>query len=517
MIKVVIVEDEFLARQYLRDIIDWEKYGFCIVAEATNGREGIEMIHKFHPDLVITDVKMPKMDGLQMAQEVIKKYEDMKFILLTAYDEFNYARNALKLGIRSYILKHEIDSGILLAELEKMKESIIHETGKKQLVSAQILKKIVREPLQRMELESLITIYHLPVKRNKTVMLLAAFDSHANDTSEQHSTAETGDDKFLEIVNKVLGQRIEGDVFKFDENRYLVLINPPDINSKARMMEYTHKFCLDIQSQVEQNMKNTVSIAIGGVIEELCRIQKYYSQLMQLITLKFFTRGSAILVYDETVTSQKDANKELEFLLQKFIEYMMLDEFCKSKEYLYSIFIDILAKKKDMDLFRGTLGSVLDILHSSYIKAGNGLLEKYRKINVLYEDAGRFNNIYKVYDWVAGIIDSIIQARNSNYSRSVSEALKFISQNYNRDITLEKLAAVMGVSEIYACQLFKKEVGEAFKAYLIGFRVKKAKELLESGKYKIYEISEMVGYQTVQYFCQTFKRLTGKNPGDYLL
>lgn len=469
MINVMIVEDEFIARQDLKSLIEWEKHGFNIVAEATNGKEGINLFKRYYPDIVITDVKMPVMGGLEMANEIIKCDKNVKFILLTAYDDFGYAREAIKLGINSYILKHEMDSQALISELNKIKELIFENMDYKRFTINGILKKLLQEQLYPLEIQSLINMYRLPIKRGSTIMLAVAIDQPFSNKDElDEDIIRSVNQKFIDTMNEVINQETSGIIFNVDENRYLVFATMSGFCCKERMKEIIYELCANMKVHAEESINRTISIAISDPLEDLSEIHRNYQ-----------------------------------------------NEFRDAKNILCMLFTGILVEHKDMGLFKEAFSSIVEILHGSIAWEGTELQDKYRKINIMYEEAGRLDNIYQVYTWIGGIVDTLERLKTPRYSRNVHEAIKHIRKNYNKDITLEELAEVMGVSVIYASQLFKKEVGESFKTYLTGYRMQKAKELLESGKYKIYEVSEMVGYQTVQYFCQTFKRLTGKNPGEY--
>jgi len=511
MISVMIVEDEFLARQDLKNLVKWEKHGFHIVAEASNGKEGIEFFKRCSPELVITDVKMPFMDGLDMAKEILQQDRNVKFILLTAYDDFEYAREAIKLGITSYILKHEIDSESLLQELLKIKNLMYEDQSYKQFTINSILSKIVKEQHSDTEVQLLVDKYRLPIKKGSTVMLLTAFDEDDGVNDELRSNKEV-----LDAIKKTVNKYASGIAFNTEKDRYLVFVTLNNINSKAKSSEIIHRLCLDMQSEIEKTINKTISIVIGDILEDFSDMYRYYRKVVNSIRYKFFTKGSAILYPEEDNTVSAEQLAEYNQLVIQFKDKITNSEFDTAKKILNTLFKDLLVKAKNIKLFQDCFSTILEILHESIIKTDSEQLNNYKKINFMYEQSSKLDNIYQVYDWIINIINTLEICENSNYSHSVRKAIKYIHKNYNKDISLKELAGVMGVSFIYASQLFKKEIGKPFKVYLVNYRMQKAKELLESGNYRIYEVSEMVGYQTVQYFCQTFKRITGKNPGEFI-
>lgn len=513
----MIVDDEFIVREDLKELIDWQEQGFQIVAEATNGREGVEQYNQYLPQIIITDIKMPIMDGLKMTNEILKKNAKAKFILLTAYDDFDYARQAISLGVKSYVLKHELDKEILTTELKKIRKLMDEELSYDQFVRNKSIIKLLKEQVSLRDMESIIYQYHLPVKEGKTILLVAEFDQpfSCNEKNVNGNLSPLEKEKFYQYAGEIINQDFSGVIGEVAENRYVIMIEMLEFKGAARLHETTEKICCNLQKQVKELFNKTISVSISDPMENILEIPKWYEKTERNLELKVFTSGEARLYSWQRNSIPEQCTEQYNTSLQQFKECIENNEFENAKQVLRSLLIDLMLKIRSIQFLRTCKNSLLQILYENILKKNFSKLSKYTDISILYKEVDKLENIYHIYNWFSSIIDDMNDDEKLCYSKKIREAIQFISKNYSRDITLEEISDIIGVSHIYASQLFKKEVGQSFKTYLNNYRMKRAKDLLESGQYKIYEVSQMVGYQTVQYFCQTFKRITGKSPGEY--
>jgi two-component system response regulator YesN len=516
MTSVMLVEDEYIVREDLKNLFDWEEHGFKIVAEATNGKEGIEQFKRHFPEVVITDVRMPIMDGLNMAAEILRIKQNTYFILLTAYDDFDYARKALSLGINSYILKHEVDSYPLLYELNKAKRQIIKNVAFERYNMKTAVRKLLNGGINEAEAKGIVAQYHLPIKRHKTVMLLMSIDYMPGPAGMPPDNTSEVD--IQEIVESTLNDHMPGMIFSFEKDRYVAFVTPKDNIMNSNAMAMLHSLCLTIQKNVMEQTHKVISISVGSPIGKFSDICLIYDNLMDMLEHKFFMKLPAIIYASDTIKKVSKSNNktELNRALAGFLECLKKKDFTEAKDHFRELIV-VWAEVRDIEQAKTEMGFLLTALYNSIVEFDDEALREYKNVNTMYEEIDRLNNIHLFYEYALEILNKIEQTYCKRYSKPIQNALKYIHENYNKDINLEDLSSIMGVSKIYASQLFKKEVGLSFKNYLTDYRINRAVEFLKSGQYRVYEVSSKVGYQTVQYFCQTFKKVTGKSPSDYVL
>jgi two-component system response regulator YesN len=504
MLKVIIVEDEDVVRDDIKQLIDWEKHGFVITAEARNGSEGLRMVLEHNPDIVITDIKMPVMGGLEMINQISKIKKSKKFILLSAYGDFNFARKAIKLGIRSYLLKHELDSELLVKELYRVKSEIDEEIRIDYLSRTEILRRYVGRGESRMESEGTINMENLFRWKGSTGLFVMGFDQIVPDAKD-----ELDKNEFIDFVyRKVFAER-EAELANLNEQDYVVFFRYPQRYSEREKYEYTFAFARDLQDFISKQFHQTVSVAIGPMFNNYYDLWQCLQETKKLFSLRVFHKGNTLLEDTQHLPDYDSLQTAIREKMDEIREHLYLEQYDQAKGSLDDLFIRLLTSLLDEDILRNCIVKLVRLIDRISVSKPHtiNVLETLRAIEQL-------DNVFQISIYFRALVDNL-EDSEPKHSKKIEGLLKFIHDNYQRDITLTEIADQLGVSLIYSSQLFKKEVGVSFIAYVTHYRIEKAKELIESGQYKIYEVSSMVGYQTVQYFSKIFKKITGKNPSDF--
>lgn len=389
--KLLIIDDEYLVRTGIRETIDWKSHNIDIVGEAADGTEGFKLAMELKPDIIITDIKMPAMDGVELAQKLYSVNYDGAVIVLSGYNEFEYARKALETGVYYYILKPADNSEIV----------------EKVLSAARRLEEKRREKMAVYSLSS-----DIPFLRNKAISDLLSGEIRFDDEARQ----------------------------KF----------------KALEIEIPYKGSI-------------IHIISEGGEESLNAFEEIFREKTGCKTLSAFSGGTVTLICE----SGKQQSKDLAIKAVKDFE----------KRYQDILSIGIAA-----------------------FETPHGINEAYKEAI-----AAAKNKLFVSLNSVNTIEDG-----THNYSRNVLDIIKYIAENYNKNLTVKSAAEALYVSESYLMHLFKKEVGKTFNEYLTEYRMAVAKKLLREGRYRVCEIAEMVGYSDVKYFGQVFKKVVGLIPRDYI-
>lgn len=489
-ISVMIVDDEYIVREDLKTLVDWEYLGFRIACEAINGYQGVELFRRYRPQLVITDIKMPVMNGLEMAEKILGIDPAVCFIFLTAYDEFDFARNAMSMGINHYLLKHEIDPEGLTELLGKL-YARIGGAGRnrwKQIeeqIRGLLLGTFSPEEEKGMEFSDKTrgTLSFI-LFRGREGVTSGALRAAA---SQQTDSANTG--LLME----------ESDVFSF--------LFESQAPSELAYYSGVSSFISQIRCGVGEELDAAVSKRLQG----LNSVREIYKQARDSLGISVFHKEAGQVIWCEASLACREIDHAELYQMMTQIKALLSERnydrvYLVCKEYV----LDRCIPEKRIDQFcllKTFLIGLLEEHNSRYLFLEQSQVELLK----CPEDTA-----YRFLEKLKEFADSVARADEKNLSRNVRKAVTFIAENYQKSITLEDAAETIGVSAMYAGQLFKKEMGCSFKQYLSEFRVEKAKDLLRSGNYRIYEVSQMTGYQTPQYFCNIFKKITGISPMEFV-
>ncbi|SFK97269.1 Two-component response regulator, YesN/AraC family, consists of REC and AraC-type DNA-binding domains [Paenibacillus sp. 1_12] len=512
MLKVMIVEDEDIVREDIKHLIDWEQLGFEIIAEARNGSEGLRTFLEHNPDVIITDIKMPVMGGLEMITNILQIRKNKKIILLTSYGDFNFARQAIQLGIHSYVLKHELDGALLIQELDKLKQQLQEEESVGYLARREQLRMFLKRLESMIDDAGMIVRDDLFRWKGRTGICMLGFDLSPPSQEYAHQRSIPVDrKKFIDFMYARSSCDIEAEIVDVHDNEYIIFYKIPERSSERTVFEYSSHFASHLQSEVTNTFFCTISVAIGPVFENHREIRESLKKARELYALRIFKKGSSIFVHPRKQPDGQQLQSSIDLKLKEIQEYLNHEQYTMVNDAIDVLLCRLLVALEDTSALKSSIFELIRLINLKAIpKHGTPMIESFDALSELQQ----LGNVYQIAEWFKHMITRLEEESNSKYSKKIRELLQYIHANYSKDITLNEIADRMGFSLIYTSQLFKKEVGVTFITYLTQYRIEKARELLASGQYKVYEVSSMVGYQTVQYFSKTFKKVTGLNPGD---
>ena len=509
MIRVLLVEDLDIVRDDLKNLIEWEKEGYEIVGEARNGEIGLAKYRELHPDIIITDIRMPVRSGLDMIRAIQEETREgeIGFILLTAYKEFEYAQKAIRLGLDSYIIKYEVTAEGLLEELNRQRKMLQKVKTSQKINQALLIRNFLADATMNEGVLKEIFPKQSPCK----MVLVCA-----------NNRIEASPKDFFGISSDRIFDRIR-DLSQKDVHMFEVVLRSDlfilffrDPNMQSAVQSYKKRWKLLDLCKIEFEKEGWQLFVVENDLDiDFENFRKQYSRMMIASQKRVFSQGNTVVNvkdYDQdsfTKEQQELAEGEVNTIKNAFtdgkfeglpslIDHLLLDTLCRIKSY--ALFTRCV---KDLAYMVGSY----DHNHNR---------DSFRSVadNVLSQPQGY--NVFEISRVLRELVENISHNETNKYSRKVREVIAYMEEHYREDVSLSVMAEQLNLSVIYICQLFKKEVGVTFKTYLTGIRIREAQRLLESGQYKVYEVSEMVGYQTVQYFSKVFKQETGKYPSDYI-
>jgi two-component system response regulator YesN len=513
MNKILIVDDESLLRQGFIHMTDWSQHGFQIIGEAANGKEALEMMARQSPDIVVTDIKMPVMDGIELTRVIKSDYPRIQVLILSSYDDFEYVRETLRLGAFDYILKPKMNFADLLNVLQKA-SSVQHEVAagddNSQFIELRegfLVNLIEDGTLPPTAIRENLIRYHISLEETNLTMLAIVFDSANTVTKNEERKL------FVNAIDATVEPSLNPVSFFYDSNLMITLMNRP----VSAGDEFPDQICSGIihtiQSEFSRHSHILASPHFEGyhlIAETFQKLLEkkpfcfyfpkdrhlYLSQLQKItnyIDLDLRVLNSLVEKFRfEDLLATVTQSVENQIRLEKYIEPYILKKFCSEICYL------VIYKGVEMGFY--------------WEEVNEKKFECLKRI----ENSADYESLMKVF---AGILSDLelfftenIQIKSNTV---ITAVIKYIHQNYDHDISLESTAKHFFIDKSYLCKLFKKHINQNFNDYLMQIRIKKAKELLYNPKYTVNAVSNQVGYSDYSYFGRIFKKIVGMTPSEY--
>lgn len=539
MLKIFLAEDEVIVRETIKRMIPWENLGFELVGEAADGEMALPLLIRQQPDLLITDIKMPFMDGLTLARLAKKEVPGLKVVILSGYDDFNYAKQAINIGVEDYLLK-PITKNALIERLTEIRSRYEDEKTQREYYekfhremqayeknsSRDFFEALVSGSLDMMEVYKRAEKLGLDIVAESYNVLIFTMNCN-EDFSGQREGYSSWEAESLEMLEKFFTGHPFAMLFRSNVFSYGVLIK----GEKNSIRENTRICVEEIRKIFDRKEDNKEwFVAVGESVERLSQIQKSYHSASRAFSQRYLYDGK-VLYYDEMLAMEKKdvTNDDSEYLqkvdvnalnptiLQKFLSNGLLEE---TKNFVQDYFYAIGQEPMESVVFRSYV--ILNVRFSvlSFLKelgCDTKTLEPEDTEEILAE-SGR--NMESTIAYAEKLVSQAIQLRDrnsGNKNRSILKtAVDFIDQHYmEEDMSLNKAANAANVSANHFSALFSQNMGQTFIEYLTSLRMDKAKEYLRCTGMRSSEIAGEVGYKDAHYFSYLFKKTQGMTPSDY--
>lgn len=505
MIGVLIADDEYWIREGLKTTIDWEKYGFYIVGDAADAEEAYELYQKLRPQLIISDIRMEKTNGLDLVSRIHNENADTEFIILSGYQQFDYAKRAFENGTFAYLLK-PIEADKLIETIEGVRDKI-HE------------KRRIKESLAMMEMQlpALKSIFYNDFMnggeeflKGKTQrynidevggsFVICAIENDKNN-DEVCATVQLFSDAHEKICD-----------FWFDGERYYLIINA----NEEEISKFALKnMLLELNDAIKDITAVDSVLGISSVIRSRENMKQGFDEANEVLgnhhegkILHYYTPGR---VKKEASFSYSD--------VERLITAINDVDYAEAKRIIDKVFS---AESDGVNVgeVKNLASEMMIITLFSVFKNKHVLDEIFGKGFNVHKTISEYGTAEEVHDGVIRLINKIFENPNvflkCGYNPKIQQAVSIIMMYYSEPLSVESVARELDISASYLMMLFKQELGTTFNSYLTEYRIKTAIKLMKKNEYKIYEISEMVGYKDSDYFTRIFKKVTGVTPKKYM-
>ena len=541
MLKIFLAEDEVVVRETIKRMIPWEELGFELVGEAADGEMALPLLLRQQPDLLITDIKMPFMDGLTLARLAKKEIPGLKVVILSGYDDFNYAKQAIGIGVEDYLLK-PITKNALIERLSEIRSRYEHEKTQKEYYekfqremqayeknsSRDFFEALVGGSMDMMEVYKRAEKLGLDIVAEAYNVLIFTMNCD-EDFSGQRDEYSSWEAESLELLENFFAGHSSAMLFRSNIFSYGVLLK-----GQRETIEENTRACVDEIRKIlsRQDGRREWFLAVGQSVERLSQIQKSYHTASRAFSQRYLYDEN-ILYYDEMETMEHpggqaetednaylqkvDVNALNPAILQKFLSNGLQEE---TENFVKDYFYAIGQEPMESLVFRNYV--ILNVRFSviSFIKGlgcDTNEMESADTEEVLAESG---KNMESAIAYAKKMISQAIGIRDQNSgnkNRSILKtAVDFIDSHYmEEDISLNTVANVANVSSNHFSALFSQNMGQTFIEYLTTLRMNKAKELLRCTGMRSSEIAGEIGYKDAHYFSYLFKKTQGMTPSDY--
>ncbi|HOE09455.1 MAG TPA: response regulator [Treponemataceae bacterium] len=494
MLKLLIVDDEDIVRRGIKTIIDWKKLGFEICGEAAAGEEAIEKITRLKPHLVLLDIKMPGLSGIDCLKHFSALEDKPEFLILSGYSDFAYAQSAVNYGAKGYLVK-PIDEDLLEEKVKEIAEYIISESymydetklieRKKKLTKMFIAGRVLEGNDPKDNADFQVVLFHPDLC------------GHEKRISELELKAGEA----LSLVKHM--------TFQHDGSLVLIAEN----ENTETLLRHVTRFCQKLSASDPENLSGPMAAA-GGKMSGAQGLLDSYLEAKGLLPSIFFFNGKYFITKDDVKIKDPAGNilhrtAELLACIEIYdlnkIEAILNDE----ERRIQSDYTDADEVKKICIAF---IVELQNSVHSKYPEKELTTVPALELVNIVMTK----NYFFEVFDIVRNFVTSLAEAFSSNTANStILKVIQYVKNNFKEDLKLELLGELFNCNSAYLGKKFKEHTGVPFNTYLDVIRIEAAKEMLKNTDLKIYQISKLVGYSNTDYFFLKFKKHTNVTPKKF--
>jgi two-component system response regulator YesN len=523
MIKVVIIDDDIEMLIGLKQIINWEQYGFTVVGEADNGEKGLELIRNYKPEVVITDITMPGINGLDLIEEAENIVPNIKAIILTCHENFHYAKQALKLKACEYVLKYTLTKEILVDMITNISRKIqVEESINKKFLkideelksNKDILKqKIFKELIYNNdEDKDTLNIWReaeaLNIKiPNKTYILACIFIDNLEISLSSAGVKSQVLDKSLEsIFHDVYNDYENYGYFDYSaDTKCILLWEDRDVKEGNSLSALLNSKLQLYQKSVKVGLGIRISITISSVYSDILKVREAFKECEELRNEYFYNESYNIVrLKKEKWTSCNNLYGKYK---DEWIEVLLTGSNEKIINFIKKLSVEIKNFNYSPCIVKALFNNLIIDIKSLANKNGVEINCK-TGFDTMEECAKSLEKAIIVYG------EGLEAALNGSFRNEIKKVLQYIDENLSQHISCDKMSEYIKMNTNYFSRLFKKEIGMSFSDYIIKKRVEKATYFLKYSGLAVEEIAFLTGFSNVSYFYKTYKKITGKTPKE---
>ncbi|NOU95879.1 helix-turn-helix domain-containing protein [Paenibacillus sp. LMG 31456] len=521
MYKVMLVDDDFPVLAYLKKVIPWENLDMQLIGSYDNGQKAYDKAMVEMPDILITDIGMPVMNGLELINGLTAHKDNLRSVILSCHDEFTFAMEAIKLNVVEYILKESLDPKVLTSLLSKIKQGLDEDKKiKQQLIKKELISSLTENPILN-EATWIEQASHigLDFHQNNYIPVLCCINRHYV-AQKRYSTQNLLSFSVQNVIDEIIERQIENGTLHLSYNgKETVLLFPYQDFLKKNVYDTLHELLHKVSESLKNYLKFSVTLIIGTRSRDSLELKAYIKQLLDSKERSFYIQEGSIINLESLdfsysnedlfakyveATQQfqdlilKENEMYLKVALVQWIATIQKEKYKPQvvREWGLKILLDLRVKIKSLQYFETKFSE--EVVHQNLLHTET--LEHFQDT--------MWNNLVELL--------RVISSFNSGSKRrEIIEAQRYIIDHLHEKISLSDLADQLHLNSTYFSRLFKKETNENFVDFVIRLKMEKACEYLEHSHHSIEQISDMLGFESKSYFIRTFRKFKGMLPVEY--
>lgn len=521
MYKVIIADDEMLVRLGMTSLIPWEEHGFEVVGAASDGLQARELIVRHMPDIVLTDIVMPGLNGLELIAEMSGKYPFIRFIVLSSHSDYMYVREAMKLGAEDYILKASVKPAemirLLQATTAKLGRRAVHEAAKpaepatdREKLKRTMQRLLCDEPVDEAEREAWFVRPDGANGKWAVMVIKAHGPEEAANVGMESALLHLAD---IYCPGRCLH------VMEYKNGEFVALLSIPEEGAAEEAGRSNAESAEPLLAAIRRYLNLDASIGLSGRFGDSSGFKPAFRQAKEALQYAFYRGLGQIFRYDPDFFAMAGAplfDKKDEEEMERCAE-------TGDRDGLERLAVSIFARLEACRCYRNQdIGLFMEIVHAvKRIAARHGapwesICPSSAPIHV---ELLRQETIADMRAWFAALFasfaEALMKAGREKYREEVRKLIVYMKSHYADNLSLNGAAAIAGMSPSYLSSIFKRETGRSFVEFLTAIRMEKAAELLCRTDLPSYLIAEKVGYDNINYFGRAFKKEKGVSPSQY--
>ncbi|MFT3983901.1 MAG: response regulator [Lachnospiraceae bacterium] len=524
--KLLIVDDELLVRTNIRLLLKSASNIVTICGEASNGQEALDKMEQLQPDIVLSDIKMPVMDGLTLCKMLRHHYPAVTFIALSNYDDFPYVHGILKNGGIDYLLKHEINTDTLLAIIKNSPAAPLSENpaineDSLNMLRQNFINNLLRGLFPSEEIiEKTIQVLDIPLVSQYALPIILTVDNYSQ-TIRSMSIRQRSIIEFsiLNIGNEIIRKSEKGILTHIENENYCILLTFPEIISKRQTNDAVQNLLHVLSSNLKTYLNLSTSYSIGFICRRFQKIDRSYDNAYRALQHKFYS-GNASILHSGELENLQGSIASLDMELEKTLLFHASNGNIEEiLPILHTIFNMIFEQKMSVSHAQMLLSDLASIITRTAKNNSLDLSAVFSGILKPNEIFVQLTTLQQFQEWFQKAFQSLCNcikpaaAINSEY---IKKAVNLMNRDFSLPISQQSIADEIGISTGYLCTVFKQETGQGFNDYLTSLRIKNAICLLECKETDFHKIALTCGFPDYSYFFKVFKRKTGLTPTEYL-
>lgn len=532
ILKVMIVDDEYYFREALKVSLDWEKIGFIICGEAKNGNDALNKVAELNPDIVLVDINMPVMDGLEFAHEVRNKGFSCKIVILTGHSEFQYAKQALQLGVHNYLLKPVNEKELMEAlfdikkiierernikiEFNKLKEQVKKSIP---LLKEKFLNELIQGNLVRNENNIANRMDYLNIQLSSAYYRVVSIEINHEDEWDD-------EDKQLwkfavsNVACEVLEECFPYEVCYDNNDLICIIVGANQNNQEAHLLLESR--LEEIRSVVSKHLEFTITIGVGNEKKALLDIAASYKESLVALKNKLTLGLDRVITYCSVEDSEIRVNLFTAGDKNRLIIYMKTGDTKEVMNLTNQVFTEISEETLNHEILYVICVEMVSACMEFIIESGLSLKDVLpNNILNITEELQSKGTIQEIKKWVENIFKETMEAASKKRSSKayvlIDGVKTYIHENYgDYRLNIDEIARNLYVNYSHLCFVFKRETSITINEYLTEFRMQKAKKLFDTGSELVLDVAGRVGYSDANYFSKCFKKYYGVAPSKYI-